>query len=222
MQQDITFTDKSGNEGSIPAYNLTNIITGMIQMDYLDMSLDMMKNMLWDMNHGEYEDIVLAGRMHSEHRPSSLFTSKPDIKFSYSGLTAKSVGTIESCPLIQVCHSIATNLLCEGVDFNAAFVNWYKDGSEYIGTHNDDLSSCVPGTPIVSMIFLIYEEDHTLIRDFTINDFKSCSIIKKLQLFDCSCIVIPADINAGFKHGVPKRSGKYAKRMNITFRSFKV
>jgi len=41
-----------------------------------------------------------------------------------------------------------------GCDFNMALINWYNDGSHYIGFHSDDTRQIKKGTPIVTISLL--------------------------------------------------------------------
>jgi len=41
-----------------------------------------------------------------------------------------------------------------GCEFNMALINWYKDGSHYIGFHADDTRQIAKNTPIIALSLL--------------------------------------------------------------------
>lgn len=93
-------------------------------------------------------------------------------------------------------------------------INWYQDGTHYIGKHSDDEKQLVPGTNIYSFSFGPEGE-----RDII---FKSKKTDEKHKIFmpHNSLLVMGGETNKYYTHEVPKRANK-GKRINVTFRCFK-
>ena len=101
--------------------------------------------------------------------------------------------------------------------FNQILVNWYENGSNYIGAHSDDISQLIPNSPILSL-------SYGGTRKFRIRDKKTKKIIKDLLLRDRMCVIMKDDFQEKFTHEIVKIGGKkglnYPSRINITFRCF--
>lgn len=101
--------------------------------------------------------------------------------------------------------------------FNQVFVNWYADGSHYIGPHSDDTTQLVPGSPIVSVSF-------GASRVFRIHSRRGGPKIKDYTLRHGDCIVMLSPMQQHYKHSIVKVGGRKAttvgRRINVTFRKF--
>lgn len=103
-------------------------------------------------------------------------------------------------------------------NFNQVLVNYYMNGTHYIGKHSDDERQLVPGYPIFSASF-------GQTRTFRIRSKDDDSIVRDISMNDGTYILMCGDMQKEFKHEVPKVLGKKAEelspRINVTFRVFK-
>lgn len=173
---------------------------------------------LWDVKPDKPDQITLRGRTYNEHRCNSIYTIDGQGQFNYSGKTLISRGDYSKYTLLDRCMEVS-KVIFPTVPFNTAFVNWYTDGSEYVGAHADNITELVPQTPIISFTFL---EDPEKKRIFTVNRFDNNSQIKQFPLGDGDCVIMTSSFQTNYKHGVPKMAiKKTCKRINVTIRAFK-
>lgn len=129
-------------------------------------------------------------------------------------------------PYAQKCDSLSKTTLgatenktetkTQGI-FNSAVINYYADGTRYIGPHKD--KDAMEG-PIAS--FSLYEDSNEL-RTFVIYESDKKTVVEEIPLEDGSCFIMMDDFQKGYYHAVPKpmtsRESKVQKgRINITFR----
>jgi alkylated DNA repair dioxygenase AlkB len=104
------------------------------------------------------------------------------------------------------------------IKYNQVLINWYLDGTHYIGPHSDDERQLVPGSSIYSLSL-------GATRKFRIRDKKTNKIVKDFELSDGTVVVMCGAMQKEFKHEIVKiqgaKSKKVGKRINITFRCFK-
>lgn len=102
--------------------------------------------------------------------------------------------------------------------FNQALVNYYMDGTHYIGKHSDDERQLKSDSPVFSAslgqerVFRIrYKTDGIIARD--------------IPMEDGSFLMMCGDMQKEFTHEVPKVMGTKGAllkpRINVTFRIFK-
>jgi alkylated DNA repair dioxygenase AlkB len=106
-------------------------------------------------------------------------------------------------------------------NYQQLLVNWYEDGTDYIGYHNDK-GRFVPNSSIYSFS---YGEE----RDFYVRTIPKISCVNpnfKLQLKmpHNSMLVMGGNMQNFYQHSVPKRTSKrnpLGRRINITLRLFR-
>jgi alkylated DNA repair dioxygenase AlkB len=98
-------------------------------------------------------------------------------------------------------------------EFNQVFVNWYKNGSEYIGPHKDDERDLVAHSAIVSISFGAQ-------RTFRVTNPAVRKWRKDFALKDGAVIVMGGKFQTLLKHGVPATKTSKERRINVTFRQF--
>lgn len=107
--------------------------------------------------------------------------------------------------------------LNEEVKYNQVLVNWYLNGTNYIGSHSDDERQLIKYSNIFSLSL-----GET--RKFRMRNKKTKKIVKDLNLGDRDIVVMGGTTQKEFKHEIVKIQGKKAlavgKRINITFRKF--
>jgi alkylated DNA repair dioxygenase AlkB len=101
--------------------------------------------------------------------------------------------------------------------FNQMMVNWYKDGSHYIGAHRDDEKGIEKDSNILSISLGAK-------RKFRVRCYHSKKIKKDIILEDKSVLVMSGTFNTEYTHEIVKIGGEKGKlvgpRINITFRKF--
>ena len=119
--------------------------------------------------------------------------------------------------LLKACMKIANKVYPQH-KWNGALVNFYSDGTQYIGAHSDDEKDLVNGAPILSFSFggeriFRVKKKKTMLKD---------GIDKKdFITYDGSMIVIGGNLQKEYLHEVPKTAKKVDRRINITVRCFK-
>jgi alkylated DNA repair dioxygenase AlkB len=106
----------------------------------------------------------------------------------------------------------------DNVRYNQALINWYKDGSHYIGAHSDDERLLVKNSNILSISL-----GET--RIFRIRNKQTKEIIKNIPLKHGTYIIMGGTMQSRYTHEIVKVTGdkalKMKPRINITFRIFK-
>lgn len=99
-----------------------------------------------------------------------------------------------------------------GDKFNFALVNYYRDGTDYMGFHSDKEGDLVAGAPIAS-VTLGAE------RDFVLMSNKTPTQKHSLLLQNGSLLFMRGNTQKNYKHSVPKSKVLLKEpRINITFR----
>jgi len=91
-------------------------------------------------------------------------------------------------------------------------VNWYQDGTHYMGAHSDDERDLSPQAAIYSFSF-------GATRTFRIIN-KATSEKTDLLLKHGSLLVMGGAMQQEFKHALPATKKCKASRVNFTIRSF--
>jgi alkylated DNA repair dioxygenase AlkB len=128
-------------------------------------------------------------------------------KYSYTGTVIYAKPWIPTLEKIK--SDIEMYLNCK---FNFCLVNYYEDGSKYIGYHKDDERELVQYSSIVSVSF---GEDRKF--KFKSDDPKKDTI--DLDLNSGSMCVIMYPTNQFWKHSIPKQAKITKPRINLTFRN---
>lgn len=140
-----------------------------------------------------------------------------ETSYSFSGM--KLIPNPVIPPLIQRCLDVAKKMYPDGLEWNGALVNFYRDGESYISQHSDDERDLVKDAPILSFSF--GEE-----RTFLVQSKTDDAYIKELKVRTkhASLIVMGGRMQSEFTHGIPKmsaREGKGKPRINVTIRVFR-
>lgn len=175
---------------------------------------------LWNM-HPEERALVNTPRGPTEiPRLQMTYGDKP---YSFSGFVHE-VRPIT--PFLQEFIDYA-NRVCEAYlkphekQFNMVFINWYKDGSEYIGKHSDDEKQLATTSNGETLVFSI---SFGATRTFRIHPKEKGKANMDFELRNGDALLMGGLCQKHFKHSVPKISGKkgqkVGRRINLTFRIF--
>jgi alkylated DNA repair dioxygenase AlkB len=113
-----------------------------------------------------------------------------------------------------------------GGKFNQVMVNWYKEGSEYIGKHSDDTKQLIPNSPI-GLISLGQERTFRVKPKKTRTSTKPATKPFSLDIPTTlgKVIVMGGTMQNHYTHEIPKVGGKKGQQMGmrigLTFRQFK-
>jgi len=106
------------------------------------------------------------------------------------------------------------------IPYNMILVNWYKDGTDYIGQHRDDEKQIIPQTNVMTISF--GAERNFRIRHDPKKGEKNESIGKQDYLVkDNSFLIMGGHFQDEFKHEIPKTKKVLKSRISITLRKFK-
>lgn len=100
----------------------------------------------------------------------------------------------------------------EKLVYKRLLVNWYMDGTEYIGAHSDSETQLVNNSPIYSFSF-------GATRDFILKS-KQTTERRVFPLKHNTLIIMGGETQKFYKHEVPKRLRVKEPRINITMRAF--
>ena len=138
-----------------------------------------------------------------------------DVQYGFSRLRMTPNPKLPS--LVARCFAFA-NETYPAFQFNCALVDLYEDGNDYVRTCADNNRCLIFSAPILSFSFgatrafhVVANVKHTNAR---IRDLR-------LQLQNDDLVVMGGDLQAGFKHCVPKMMEPVGRKFNITIRSVK-
>jgi len=173
---------------------------------------------LWESRPGFKNKIKLFGKEHDIPRQQMVFGVKD---YAYSGTTFD-------------CHEIPENLqkyldwanTMSNSDnkFNMILVNWYEDGSDYIGSHRDDEKEIIPQTDVMTISFgsprifrVKYSPKNKKIRENTNSEIDKKDYLVENNTF----LIMGGNFQDEFKHEIPKQKKVKTSRISLKFRKFK-
>ncbi len=164
-------------------------------------------NKLWELHPQEPAEVMMYGKLIKTPRYQQSYLKN----YNFSGVEHKSLQLPEE---FKTYLDYINNL--KYGNFDQVLVNWYADGSKYIGTHSDDERSLIQDSPIITIS--LGEE-----RKFRIRD-RNGKIIKDVMTKNGLVLVMGGKFQKEFKHEIVKIGGKKGEltdsRVSITFRQF--
>ncbi len=163
---------------------------------------------LWNSHPHTIDQITMFGKRVNVPRYQCLYGADIEYKYSGSSLHSKPI----SSPVIAaLMHGI--NKREPAFTYNAVLVNWYRDGSHYVGAHSDDENTLVADAPIYSFSFGAKRLFRVTSRDGN----------KKFDylLDDGTLVIMGGKMQQEFKHAIIKTARPVGKRINLTLRAFK-
>lgn len=171
--------------------------------------------------------VKIFGKTIKIPRKNDLYSINKDIVYTFSGQTTKSKLITKDNLMDKLLEEFNMKIK-EDIDYlirnyktfentiegncNAIFINWYKDGTEYIGPHADDEKD-------LDTDFGIWSLSIGDVRKFKITNKITNQLIKEIELEDGTLIGMFGDFQKEFKHAVPKKKNG-SQRINFTFRKF--
>ena len=194
-----------------PEY-IANIKNGLFV--YLDkyfykksMADHLYKNLLEEVVFDKNSKIKIFGKEHLIPREQTAY-GDPGTTYSFSGTT------VNARPWLPIILKIKNDVEIQTTrKFNFCLINYYQDGSKYIGYHKDDEQDLGSNPWIASITFGCE-------RNFYFkSDNKDVEVVKTTLPHGSLCVMIHPT-NLYWKHSVPKVSTKKCNkpRLNLTFR----
>ena len=154
----------------------------------------------------QQEDITLFGRRHPQPRLVAWY-GDPDAHYTYSGIPhAPNPWTAE-----LVCLRSRVEEVCNS-SFNSVLLNYYRDQHDSMGLHADDEPELGP-TPVIASLSL-GEERKLYFKHKRDKALAGCNV----SLPSCSLLVMRANTQDNWKHGLRKLTRQCGPRVNLTFR----
>jgi alkylated DNA repair dioxygenase AlkB len=150
-------------------------------------------------------EIVVFGKKAYQHRSVGFFSDDETIGYQYSGSIATS--QLISPSLSQLLAQVNQTFEAE---YNGVLVNYYSDGSDYIGAHSDDERHLGP----IGVISLSYGTT----RKFRIRDRLTKAIVMDVPLPSGMLVHMGGDFQKEFTHEVPIEKKVREGRYSLTFR----
>lgn len=102
-----------------------------------------------------------------------------------------------------------------GCNYNMCLVNYYADGTQYIGPHSDDVKQLVPGAPIAGLSW-------GASRRFVVKPRGGAKGLARWEqeLHDGDLVMMGGRCQQTHTHEVPKAARVGGKRVSFTFRLF--
>ena len=171
--------------------NITSHSHIIIQKNWYKLSEDKF-NILWNLRPQEDTYIKIFGKSIKIPRKNKLF-SIDNSSYTYSGQTMHANNLNEYPILLKIFNLFNRKT---GYNYNAILVNWYKDGSEYIGKHSDDENGLDVENGIWSLSF-------GSARNFNIHKKNTNKLLKKIVLEDGDLIGMCGNFQKELKHSLP-------------------
>ena len=136
-----------------------------VNLWYSDVALKANFETLWSLKP-EKRGVV---RMFGKETEVARWQQAYDRPYYFSGMTHDAVPLPkEFKPFLDELRASDYNDFCS-TGFNEVLVNWYEDGSDYIGPHSDDVRQLVKGTDGNTLIYSLTLQEGPGHRIFRIN-----------------------------------------------------
>lgn len=149
-------------------------------------------------------EVIIYGKVAHQHRSIGFFSNE-SVGYSYSGKIAQSQPLTPSLEiLLENINSIFNS------NYNGILVNYYSNGSDYIGAHSDDETMLGPN----GVISLSYGAT----RKFRIRDKNTKKIVIDVPVTSGTLIWMGGKFQREFTHEIPAEKKIKEGRYSFTFR----
>jgi hypothetical protein len=150
-------------------------------------------------------------------RKQCAYSNPPGMHYGFSGSRIKAHPESD-LPIISEIRAIVETLatMDSGIPttFNFVLVNFYRDGKDHIGWHNDNEGDMIQDSIIASLSL-------GASRDFDLRLIKDHQVKHRVILDDNTLLLMKPPTNSEWHHCVPQRLKLIRPRVNLTFRQFK-
>lgn len=173
-----------------------------------DESMHYMQLLLTEVNWKQNK-IKIFGKEIDEPRLASWYADD-GVSYAYSGIQLE--GNPWSSTLSMLKHDIESLV---GMTFNSALLNYYRDGSDSMGWHQDNEKELGENPAIASLTL-------GATRTFQLKHITDKSLARKdIPLSSGSLLIMHGATQHHWKHQIPKTKKPIGARLNITFRKIK-
>jgi alkylated DNA repair dioxygenase AlkB len=206
--------NKNKNMTFFPKKNITYMLNDgigtYINQTTLDSSLKLSKKKyeeLWSLHPEERPTIFIFGK----HIKTPRWFQNYGHEYKFSGNNNQ----VLEIPEILQYYLDYVNSQEPTYNYNGILVNWYQDGSHYIGKHSDDEKDLIKNSPIYCFSFGSE-------RKFIVES-KSKTNKKKhtFTLDNNSLTIMGGECQKYYTHAIPKTKKPLGSRISITIRAFK-
>lgn len=182
----------------------------------------MQYDILWDMRPKERHTIKLFGKTCTLPREQMVYGVD---NYSYSGKVFPSQPIPPMLKnYLDWANEFESNISntdgTEYIPYNMILVNWYKDGTDYIGAHRDDEKQIIPKTNVMTISFgaeRIFRVRHAPKQGEVDDKIKR----KDYKVKHNSFLIMGGHFQEEFKHEIPATKKVLTSRISITLRKFK-
>lgn len=152
------------------------------------------------------DEIVVFGKKHKIPRLNAWYGDEGKV-MKYSGLTLQPKSWTKELTEIKNRIEIQTRF-----EFNSCLLNYYRDGKDGMGWHQDNEKELGINPVIASVTF-------GQSRPFQLKHINKPEIKKiDIALSNGSLLIMAGETQHYWKHQIPKTSRKVTERINLTFR----
>jgi len=158
---------------------------------------------IWDLHPLEYPKIKMFKK---EINTPRWFQNYGHV-YNFSNINHSAL----SIPEILQPYLDYVNMREPDYDFNGILLNWYQDGSHYIGRHSDNEKELVKGAPVYCFSF--GQERRFIIDRLPEEKYE-------YTLPNNSLIIMGGECQKYYKHHIPKTKKECTSRISFTIRAF--
>ena len=178
---------------------------GKLPEELLNIDFDI----LWDLHPIEHGKVKIMGKEIDVPRWQQVYLKD----YYFSGIMHKK----KDLPKEFIPFYKFVSMVSQNDYYNQIVINWYKDGSHYIGAHSDNEKQLIKNSPVFSISL-----GET--RTFRIRDINTKEIIEDFELENGTCFVMGGNFQEKYTHEITKITGRRGelteRRINLTFRCF--
>ena len=153
------------------------------------------------------DEVIVYGKKHKIPRLNAWYGDKGKV-MEYSGLSLDPIPWTKE--LLEVKSRIEKQ---SGAKFNSCLLNYYRDGKDGMGWHQDNEKELGINPVIASVTF-----GET--RPFQLKHISNKEIKKvDIQLSNGSLLIMGGKTQHHWKHQIPKTTKQIGERLNLTFRN---
>lgn len=163
---------------------------------------DVLKNKIqW-----EEKEIILFGKKVWQPRLVAFYGDEK-VSYKYSGQEMWAIPWTDD--LLQIKNSLKNGL---GLNFNSCLLNYYRDGKDSMGWHQDN-EAVLGKNPLIASLTFGCE------RKFKLKHISDSELKLDLVLKSKSVFVMSGETQHFYKHSIPKTNKEVGPRINLTFRT---
>lgn len=174
----------------------------IIEQNYLDLFNSLMQEVEW-----QEEYLRIFNKVIKCPRKIAWY-GDCGINYKYAGISHSTIGWISIIDKLRIDIEKLTN--CK---FNFVLLNYYADGSDYMGWHSDNEKS-LGKNPTIASISL------GVTRSMAFKNKKNKQI-RKFDLHNGSLLIMSGNTQDEWLHCIPKSKHILTSRINLTFRNVK-